>query len=227
MRRYDRFGCRNLRSIGGFPLPEGAMAAEDVFFRSDLPLALTCRDEDFLREKDIHAVLDLRDEAEAMARPDPLRACPLVVWRNLPLGGLIPQAEPAIPDSYLAYARNRAVMAPVLEALAGEGGVLFHCTAGKDRTGVVAALLLWLCGAGAEDIAADYILSGVLLRPVLRDLRAARPDLPAFAGQSKAAYLDAFFTALTGDFPAPADYLAWLGLPVALADRLRAKLTGG
>ena len=227
MRRHGRLGCRNLRSVGGFPLSDGAMAAEDVFFRSDLPLALTPADRAFLQEKDIHTVLDLRDGDEAQARPDPLAHCPPVVWRNLPLGGLIPQAEEAIPESYLAYAHNRAVMAPVLEALAGEGGVLFHCTAGKDRTGVVAAILLWLCGAGREDILADYILSGVLLRPVLRDLRAARPDLPAFAGQSKAEYLDTFFAALMEEFPAPADYVAWLGLPADLAPRLRAKLTGG
>lgn len=227
MRRYDRFGCRNLRSLGGFPLPDGTTVPEDAFFRSDLPLTLTGPDEAFLRERDIRTVLDLRDEAEALARPDPLSACPLVVWQNLPLGGLIPQAESAIPDSYFAYARNRPVMAPVLTALAGEGGVLFHCTAGKDRTGVVAALLLWLCGASAEDIAADYVLSGPLLRPVLRDLRAARPDLPAFAGQSKADYLHRFFALLEADFPAPADYLAWLGLPAGLSGRLRAKLTGG
>ena len=226
MRRYARLGCRNLRSIGGFPLP-GGMAAEDVLFRSDLPLALDPADRAFLREKDIRAVIDLRDAAEAAARPDALAGSPLVSWYGIPLGGLIPAGEEAIPDSYLAYARNRAAMARVLTLLCGDGGCLFHCTAGKDRTGTVAALALWLAGAGREDAAADYAVSGPLLRPVLQDLRNARPDLPAFAGQSKPEYLYRFFELLERDFPAPADYLDYLGLPAGVAGALRAKLRGG
>ena len=46
-----------------------------------------------------------------------------------------------------------------LTAALDDGAVLFHCTAGKDRTGVLAAAVLWLCGAAREDIVADYEVS--------------------------------------------------------------------
>jgi protein tyrosine/serine phosphatase len=61
-------------------------------------------------------------------------------------------------------------------ARAPEGGVLVHCHAGKDRTGVVVALLLALAGVPAETIAADYALSERYLQPLYRQLMAETQD---------------------------------------------------
>lgn len=57
---------------------------------------------------------------------------------------------------------NTGLLAAALARLTAsldDGAVLFHCTAGKDRTGVLAAAVLWLCGAAREDIVADYEVS--------------------------------------------------------------------
>ena len=58
---------------------------------------------------------------------------------------------------------------------AAEGTVLFHCFTGKDRTGILAALFLGVCGASTEDIAADYSVSQLYLRPMYRWMRGEYP----------------------------------------------------
>ena len=64
---------------------------------------------------------------------------------------------------------------------AAEGTVLFHCFTGKDRTGILAALILGVCGASTEDIAADYSVSQLYLRPMYRWMRENIPDFAARA----------------------------------------------
>ena len=59
--------------------------------------------------------------------------------------------------------------------------LLFHCTCGKDRTGILAALILGVCGASTEDIAADYSVSQLYLRPMYRWMRENIPDFAARA----------------------------------------------
>lgn len=63
-----------------------------------------------------------------------------------------------------------------------DGAVLFHCTAGKDRTGVIIALLLSLAGVSKEDIVADYSMSYSYIRPIIRDIKKATSGLPEWYG---------------------------------------------
>jgi protein tyrosine/serine phosphatase len=71
-------------------------------------------------------------------------------------------------DYYIAILDHyRARVAGIMRAIAQApaGGVLVHCTAGKDRTGIIVALLLTLAGVPAETVAEDYAVSDVYLRP--------------------------------------------------------------
>ena len=62
---------------------------------------------------------------------------------------------------------------------AAEETVLFHCFTGKDRTGILASLILGVCGASREDIAADYSISQIYLQPLYRWMRENIPDFAA------------------------------------------------
>jgi protein-tyrosine phosphatase len=73
----------------------------------------------------------------------------------------------AVYIEMLELFRPRFVAAVAAIASAPDGGVLVHCHAGKDRTGLVVALLLGIAGVGAADIAADYAFSGPNLAPSL------------------------------------------------------------
>ena len=73
---------------------------------------------------------------------------------------------------------NKIKIKEVFEILAdSKGGVLFHCSAGKDRTGVVTALILSLLGVDREQIVQDYLASGVFLKDMLQSYSKGQKDL--------------------------------------------------
>lgn len=130
---------------------------------------------------------------------------------------MILKEESCIPESYIEFTNNKEAVQSIFRYLLREGAVLYHCSAGKDRTGVISALLLWLAGAKDEDIIADYMVSGVYIRPILQQFREFSPDLPAFAGQSKAAYMEYFLTEMKKAYGNAQEYLLSAGL---LADEV-------
>lgn len=78
---------------------------------------------------------------------------------------------------------------------------MFHCTAGKDRTGVTAALLLLLAGVCKEDVIADYILTGPYLQKKMKALCKQYPEIPIHYLIPKAEYMETFWKNLKQDFP--------------------------
>lgn len=175
-------GMHNFRDLGGIPLVGGQQVRRGAIFRS-------CA----LRDTAIphiagHAgparVIDLRSEAEIAADPGALatckdRVCIPLFARLDPVSALLA----ADPDARLSQRYIMALdtvpegFAAVMTAIARapEGPVVFHCTAGKDRTGLVAALLLSLLGASPDSIARDYAetanFAPGLLRSLERDAR--------------------------------------------------------
>jgi hypothetical protein len=163
-RRLDWPGFLNARDLGGLPLsPEGETRFR-ALIRSDLPAQLSRVDLRILEEYGVRTVIDLRTPRELSESANPLRR--LTGYRHLPLLSdrdldHIVEAE-EFPGSYLWKVDNcgdaiGAILTGI--ATAPSGGVLFHCLAGKDRTGVVAALLLVLAGVGRDAIVDDYMLS--------------------------------------------------------------------
>ena len=69
-------------------------------------------------------------------------------------------------------------------------GVLFNCKAGKDRTGVIAMILLLLADVYDDDIIADYSVSCIYIRDEIKKMNEDNPDLPFFFGDSKLEYME-------------------------------------
>ncbi|HXM56031.1 MAG TPA: tyrosine-protein phosphatase [Candidatus Dormibacteraeota bacterium] len=171
----------NARDLGGLPAGAGA-TRPGALVRSDSLNVLTEAGRDALEAHGIATVIDLRAPSECRARPSLEHA--RAAYRNLPI----------VEDSELAYVLERldvegnnylwqlehrpdrvaAVVTAV--ATAPAGGVLVHCAAGKDRTGLIVALALGVAGVDREAIVADYALSEVGLAPVLELLLAAEAD---------------------------------------------------
>lgn len=106
----------------------------------------------------IHTVIDLRTAAELKGEGS---RAPGITYRHLPLveevKTTVDQAPPGVGRYIRIVDARQAAFGQVFTAIAEAGGpVLFHCFAGKDRTGLVAALLLELAGVSREHIAADY-----------------------------------------------------------------------
>jgi protein-tyrosine phosphatase len=138
------------------------MTRSRVLIRSDHLGQLNAAGVEALRAYGVTTVLDLRSEGETFNRPSPFAAGDAPAYLNRELiddknMNNIGDAQDMF-QRYLFIVNTRPVaFRGVFEAIAGaEGTVLFHCFAGKDRTGIVAAMLLSLAGVDDRDIAADY-----------------------------------------------------------------------
>src|SRR5579884_3217096 len=161
--------CLNARDLGGYPTQDGRMTRWGAVVRSDDPGRLSEAGLRCVLDHGIRTVVDLRRPEEVAESPNPLRSyhhC--LQYVNISL------ADPAqdrtferVVDSYLAHlddSQGRFAQVLNVIARAPEGGVLIHCVAGKDRTGLISALLLRLAGVAQEVVADDYALSAEQLR---------------------------------------------------------------
>lgn len=154
-------GTFNFRDVGGLPARNGVVR-EGVLFRSDGLHRLGEAGKAELRELGVGIVIDLRDENEAERMPDDLDGLEVEVLR-LPVfeGSGASQGMAGISLEALyerIVTQHASVVVAALREIssAGERSVIVHCTAGKDRTGVVVALALMAVGVDRESVVDDY-----------------------------------------------------------------------
>jgi protein-tyrosine phosphatase len=172
-RRLAWDDCVNTRDLGGYPTADGLQTRWGVVVRSDSLAALTPAGRDALLAYGVRTIVDLRLPAEVAEHPNPF-AEPGdhgVAYTNVsildPAAGFPPDTF-TLAENYLwSLDRFAAATAAAVTAIANapEGGVLIHCAAGKDRTGLISALLLALVGVPDQTVAADYALTAECLRP--------------------------------------------------------------
>ncbi|MEO3868485.1 tyrosine-protein phosphatase [Nonomuraea sp. B12E4] len=174
-------GCHNVRDLGGLPATGGRRTRWKAVVRSDTPDRLTPAGWAAATAHGVRTILDLRRPGEHRAEPGH-RPPGMTVVR-------VPLDLPGDPDVHLyrgtpLYLRpqmdrwpDRCAAALRVIAEAPPGGVLVHCVAGRDRTGLITLLLLALAGVAEPDILADYELSAARLRPLYALLGQPDDDL--------------------------------------------------
>lgn len=157
-------GCVNVRDLGGLPTEDGGVTRPGAVVRGDKPQRLTDAGRQALAAHGIRTVVDLRAAWELDDDPPPRAGVEVV---RVPLMSeqdreyLVELADRGA-DFAAWYAdtleRHGALVAEALAAVAeaAPGGVLVHCHGGRDRTGIVCALLLRLAGVPDDAIADDY-----------------------------------------------------------------------
>lgn len=158
-------GTFNLRDAGGYPTRAGCRIRRCVLYRADSLHQLTDLAQQAFHQFGLRTIIDLRGEAEAGLWPNVFRASPIIAYHHVPLPNqhlLHAATPPPLDEVYQAILeQGQPALRRILTLLARPDAwpVLVHCTAGKDRTGVVIALLLGLAGASEETIIADYALT--------------------------------------------------------------------
>jgi protein-tyrosine phosphatase len=165
-RHLDWDGCFNVRDLGGLPAVDGRRTRRGAVVRADAVDRLTSRGWEALRAYGVRTIIDLRNDDER--RPDVAPRPADVATVHLALDGIEDrefwdhwkeQAPPLYYGPFLGRFSGRVVDVMAAVANARPGGVLIHCVGGRDRTGLVAMLLLALAGVSPEDIADDHALS--------------------------------------------------------------------
>lgn len=233
-RRVRLQGTVNMRDIGGYTTKDGKMVKWKKLYRSADISHLTEADLDTLQQRHITYVVDLRGVNESKSAPDRLDKntdyilCPagsdqnLNNWMNqlaaLRTGG----------DSMMkVYYANTTFLADrykpffdKLFSLPDQDALLFHCTAGKDRTGIGAALLLYALGVPYQTIENDYLASNIYrkesnaaLVEQLVKFKHINQQVAEDVIAVKPGYLQATFDAIKGQFGSVDNFLrGFLGL---------------
>ena len=165
-------GAHNFRDLGGCPAADGRATRWGLLYRSDGLAALTAADWEILQQRKVKTIIDLRSATEAASAP--VKAPEDVVCAHFSLmNQLDSQFQNISPETILQSMKldyvktlfdNLPCAADILNTILERmeaGAVVFLCSAGKDRTGIVAALILYLCGVIREDIIADYMVSNI------------------------------------------------------------------
>lgn len=236
-------GCVNVRDLGGVSTEDGATTRLGVVIRSDNIRGLSDDGWRSLERHGVKRIVDLRWPEEVAQ--DPPRDLAVEVVHVSVIGPSLAESRDylrtldahvdSVDDvadhyswSYVEFLeRNRDRFGLALAAVAdADGPVVIHCMGGKDRTGLVAALLLRLAGVSLDEIGRDYSLSGpnlaATLGPWLADApnqreRARRKKLSATPGSAMVRVLGQ----IEDRYGSVAGYLEAAGLRSDQVDRLR------
>ena len=233
----DWDGCANVRDLGGHPLEHGGQTTYRAYVRADSLRNLSASGWQALVEYGIARVVDLRWHEE-LALDEPYDVPVEVV--HVPLFGASPDAEYGrylderldatestaeyFRWSYLDFLdRHKANFGAAMNELAdADGTAVVHCMAGKDRTGLVAALLLRHAGVGIEQVAHDYAATDIARIPVHRAWIAGARDEADAARRERlsATPHDAMVGVLTGIEERHGTVAGYLGEAGVTAERL-------
>jgi len=242
-------GGFNLRDMGGYATADGRSVRRGMLYRSGVMSMLTEADERYLAGLGIATVCDLRRPGER--RRDPTRWCEpagVFYWsrdHDASSGVLGELLRGEVRDAAGMRAKMLALYRDILvdhapsyqflfdRLAAGRVPLLFNCSAGKDRTGIAAALILSALGVSRETIVEDYLLTNVHAdftrliggwREAADPYASVDPDIlrPLFAADAD--YLTVAFDSLDRDHGGIDSYLAAIGVDAPVRARLQALL---
>lgn len=246
--QYDRHlplsGTYNIRDLGGYPAGT-AMTQWRRVLRADALHRLDEAGLAALISAGVRTVIDLRHADELESAASPFSTHEAVRYINISLFDRVtppaPGAEGNGPrtDRLLeiykrALAERKQAIRDVLAAIADapEGVVIFHCTAGKDRTGIIAALLLAVSGVDEETILADFALTGKMIAPMIAELvegaRARGADIESFMPllACEPQTMRALLAHIAEGHAGISAYLETVGLDADTQSRLKRRLLG-
>ena len=171
-------GAYNVRDIGGYETQDGRTTRWRTLFRADSLHRLTSASQTTLLDYGLRTVLDLRRSDELAIAPNVFADSTSVTYRHLSLltdEPPVPGTPRPLVETYRVILDERQEQVrTVPQTLAAPGGLpgLVHCSAGKDRSGVLTALALGLCGVPSATIVADYALTTTYMQgPLMEEIR--------------------------------------------------------
>ena len=229
MEKNEIIGIENFRGIGGYAA-NGRKVKQNKVYRSAKLDGITEEGRKVLDKLGIKTIIDFRDDSEVESSPTAYTSEGLTTLRLPISSGDIKSFIPYLMSGKFKESDAQALMcsayrsfvtgyskqyASFFDILLGEDSypILFHCTAGKDRTGYAAALLLSLLGVKWSDVLGNYLLTNEYLKDFTRKIDLN--PIPEVARKAFAMlmvadeqYLDTAFTVIGKDYEGVCSYAA-------------------
>lgn len=179
----------NFRELGGYVNKDGRTVRHGVFYRSGALADLNREELDYVNTLGIKTIVDLRSEMELKDSPDPViegAKFHHLSAMNFEFSGDVDMSPESLKkagstmilaDFYGKLAFSSAYVQMFQEILKGNTPILFHCSAGKDRTGIGAILILLALGVDEETALDDYMLTNEYRRGYIERMLADRADM--------------------------------------------------
>ena len=236
IRHWPLEGTQNLRDVGGYATTDDSRTRWGVLLRSDSLHRLPLESQGRLIYFGVRTVIDLRTETEAATAPDVFARSDRVAYIHLPM--LAPhivhlhRADTLEELNRLLVDRCQNQVALVVSLLAEENRTpaLVHCSAGKDRTGLVIACLLDLVGVERSTIVEDYVQTRYYMQNLSQDLRSAAAqigfDLERLDRmlECRADVMEQTLRYIDQQYGGTAEYVRSAGVDQETIDRLRSNL---
>jgi protein-tyrosine phosphatase len=232
-------GAQNFRDLGGYAGANGRTVRWGLLYRSGSMHGLTPADFNYLEALPLRTVVDLRSSQERTQQPVswPAAHAPAVLSEDYSLDASALMKAISKPD--VSAEEMRAAMSSLYEQipfqfadqyrrmfarlLSGDVPLAFNCSAGKDRTGVAAALLLTALGVSHETVVQDYLLSNEYYHST-SIMRGLPPDVAEVLTGVDRRYLEAAFAAIERQYGSLDNYFKdQLGLSQQDITQLRDK----
>jgi protein-tyrosine phosphatase len=236
--------CYNVRDVGGYITTDGGEIRWRALVRADNLCRLGPAGRAALIEYGVRTIIDLRSPSELTRAPHPFAPphqepgaptyLPLSLLDEADQAGIARiDAAASVQEMYILMLEQfPSQIAAIIRAVAQaeDGGVLVHCFAGKDRTGVIVALLLAVAGAEPAVIVTDYAISDNYLQPLYDELLESLAHDPPRQSQlasllsSPAEAMQATLAHLDATYGGPAAYLQAIGISQPDLHQVRRRL---
>ena len=232
---FDRL--HNFRDFGGYRTADGRQVRWGRLYRSDSLSKLAGNDLARFADVGVRTVIDLRHpwEIDKWGRAPQTAELAYhnysIEHRPYDQSKLTDEVDPVrfLADRYAEVASDGVAeigLSLRVIATAGSAPLVIHCASGKDRTGILAAIVLSLLGVAEEDIVADFALTGLATQRLIADWHQAYPGRPLLwphFGTAPAELMQVFLAELAATFGSVREYVTgYLGVEEAAIAELRA-----
>ena len=235
-KKYIRLPLKNaynVRDLGGHACSNGRCTRWNTLLRADDLNNLEDSEIDFLIEYGVKCVIDLRSTEECELHPDPFAKDSRVKYINIALMTnvmtditveILEKANFSLGKTYIDMANNaQEKIRNVFQIIAeSDGGVLFHCAAGKDRTGIIAMLLMGAVGVSMPDMVFNYEITHTCIKQN-PDFTKSLKGYPIEASFSKPEYIENLIFYILDKYISIPQYLKTIGVTYEMMEKIQNK----
>ena len=236
MIHYKFCNTINMRDLGGYATNSNGYTTNNLFIRSDLPKKMSDNEKCFFVNKNIKTIIDLRSKNSFEKKPNCFKDLSEFNVINIPLNGdTLFNDEKEYINMFMEIVKDEESVYKIFNVFAEcDEGILFHCAEGKERTGVISALLLDLVDVCFEDILVDYSISSTYFwkyasiiksneSTVASQLGYNNGHIPEFYIYTKPDYIEKFFKMFKETYGSTKEYMSLIGITCEQIFKIKSK----